>query len=50
MVNVLPITMAVEPPEEVITDAKKEAEHGDGDIHDYVLDRMEINWETNPPE
>ena len=48
--NVLPITMAIEPPEEVITDAKEEAEYGDGEVRDYVLDRMEITWETNPRE
>ena len=39
--------MAVEPPEEVIADAKEEAEHGDGEVRDYVLDRMEIRWATH---
>jgi hypothetical protein len=47
MVKVLPITMAIEPPEEVIADAIKEAEHGDGDMQDYVLNRMEIQWTTH---
>lgn len=42
--------MAVEPPEEVIADAEKEAEHGDGEVRDYVLDRMEIRWETHSPD
>mgnify|MGYP006914328314 FL=1 len=39
--------MAVEPPEEVITDAMEEAEHGDGEVRDHVLDRMEITWDTD---
>lgn len=39
--------MAVEPPEDVIADAIEEAEHGDGQVRDHVLDRMEITWDTN---
>lgn len=39
--------MVVEPPEHVVRDAVEEAEHGDGQVHDHVLDRMEITWDTD---
>lgn len=45
--KLIPITMAVEPPEKVIDDAMKEAEHGDGEVRDHILDRMEIEWATH---
>ena len=48
MVKVLPITMAVEPPEEVIEAAAEEADHGDTSVEDQVADRLRIKWESDP--
>ena len=42
------ITITIEIPESIVQEAKQEAEHGGTSIEDQIIDRLRINWESDP--